>query len=47
MKQKKKGAWTAKKVYMGGDDICHNGLVGEDKAQYIISFGEDESGKRT
>ena len=32
---------------MGDDSICHSGgLVGEERAQHIISFGEDESGKR-
>ena len=33
---------------MGDDNICHSGgLVGAERAQHIISFGEDESGKRT
>ena len=44
MKQKR-GRWTVNRVYMGGDDICHSGLVGAGRARYIISFGEDESGK--
>ena len=47
--KKKKGIWTVKRLFMGDDNICHGGgLVGAEKrAQHIISFGEDESGKRT
>ena len=29
---------------MGGKDICHSGLVGNNRTQHIISFGEDENG---
>ena len=29
---------------MGGNDICHSGLVGEGRARFITSFGEDENG---
>ena len=40
--------WIVKRLFMGSDDICHSGgLVGEERARHIISFGEDESGKRT
>ena len=45
--KEKRGQWKANRVFMGGDDICHGGLVGEDRARYIISFGEDENGTRT
>ena len=42
-----RGQWKANRVFMGSDDICHGSLVGEDRAHYIISFGEDENGIRT
>lgn len=42
--KEKRGTWKVQKVLMGGDDICHSGLVGEDRARHIMSFGEDESG---
>ena len=32
-------------VSMGDDTICHSGLISEDRAKHIISFGEDKSGK--
>lgn len=36
--------WKVKRVFMGGNDICHSGLVGKDRARFITSFGEDENG---
>lgn len=45
LKQKRSGQWNVKRVFMGGNDICHGNLVGESRANFITSFGEDENGK--
>ena len=45
--KERRETWTVKRLFMGDDNICHSGgLVGEKRAQHIIFFGEDESGKR-
>ena len=45
LREKRNGQWNVKQVFMGGNDICHGNLVGEGRANFITSFGEDENGK--
>ena len=42
--ERKDGTWERLQVYVGGEEISGN-LVGEDRAIFITSFGENENGK--
>ena len=39
------GEWEHMELCMGDNSTCTNGLVGTERTQHILSFGEDEEGE--